>query len=75
MFAGKTHVRAQSVHPPAEQMPRSVTSRKGWPGCTLEGVGGWILGHQAKLSDLLIKEKPWLVILFAPVEREDGRIE
>ena len=55
-------------------MPRSVTSRKGWPGCTLEGVGGWILGHQAKLSDLLIKEKQWLVILFAPVEREDGRI-
>lgn len=50
-----TH-RAQKVGPPVEQMPRSVTSRKGWPQCILEG-GDWILGRQVKLSDLLIKEK------------------
>ena len=44
--------RAQRVRPPVEQMPRRVLSKKGRPHCILEG-GGWILGCQAKLSDLL----------------------
>lgn len=39
----------------AKQMPRSIPSREDlvahWR------VGDWILGHQAKLSDLLIKKK------------------
>lgn len=59
----------------AKEMPRSIPSRK-------EGlvapwrVGDWILGHQAKPSDLLIKEMQWVVTLFAPVrrDREEGRV-
>lgn len=40
----------------AKQMPRSIPSRK--EGLVAHWrVGDWILGHQAKLSDLLIKEK------------------
>lgn len=31
--------------------------------------GVLVLGCQAKLSDLLIKEKHWLILLFAPVKR------
>lgn len=34
-------------------------------------VGGWILGWQAKLSDLLIKEKQWLIRLFTPFRRDE----
>lgn len=64
--------RAQRVSPPVEQMPRRDLSKKGRPHCILEG-GGWILGCQAKLSDLLIKEKHWLILLCAPVKR--GREE
>lgn len=53
-------------------MPRSVISRKGWPH-HIVGGGVLVLGCQAKLSDLLIKEKHWLMILFAPVKRGQGK--
>ena len=64
---------AQRVRPPVEQMPRSVISRKGWPH-RIVGGGVLVLGCQAKLSDLLIKEKHWLILLFAPVKRGQGRV-
>ena len=59
----------------AKEMPRSIPSRKEGLGAPWR-VGDWILGHQAKPSDLLIKEMQWVVTLFAPVRRdgEEGRV-
>lgn len=60
--------RAQRVSPSVEQMPRSGTSRKGGPH-HIVGEGVLVLGCQVQLSDLLIKEKHRLILLFAPVKR------
>lgn len=71
MFAGKTQVE-QRADSSGRTAAAACLSRAGKNSLVAHWrVGGWILGFQAKLSDLLIKEKQWLVLLFTPLRRDE----
>lgn len=67
------HTRRVTCWSSSGKMPGNVTSREGWL-VAFWRMGGWMLEHQAKLTDLLIKEKLWFVLLFAPGKRKEGRV-
>lgn len=72
MFAGKTQV--EHIEPVFQWKKNHGVSLAGKDGLVAyERVGGWVLGCQAKPSALLIKEKQWLILLFTPIKREEGR--
>lgn len=72
MFAGKTHV--EHIEPFFQRNKHHGVSLAGQDGLVAyEKVGSRVLGCQAKLSALLIKEKQWLILLFIPIKTGEGR--